>query len=137
MDFLRSGSGARHLADIQVVNGSSDRYVISGNRCRGGVTYSITDGGTGSNKWVKDNVGYNPRGINVAQPTVPSSGTGVTNNTGVDCMVYVAGGTVTNYAINGTLLGIGGPTNTGIAVPAGAQIQVFYTAAPTWKWIGS
>lgn len=137
IDGLRTGTTPRELADIYVAAGTSDRYVIGGNRCRGGVTYSIFDGGTGANKWVQQNAGYNPRGSNVPQPAVPASGTAVTNNTGVDCTVYVAGGTVTNYAVGGTILGIGGPTNVGIVVPAGSTIQVFYSAAPTWKWIGA
>jgi hypothetical protein len=136
VDFLRFGSSQIHYADIFINAGSSDRYVLSGNRCNGGITYKIFDGGAGASKFTKDNIGYNPRGFTVNQPAVPATGVGVFNNQGVDCMVYVAGGTVTGYAVGGTPFGYGG-TNVGIMVPAGSSIQVFYSAAPTWKWIGA
>lgn len=40
----------------QVVAGASDHYVISGNRTRGAVTLGISDGGTGTNKYVGNNI---------------------------------------------------------------------------------
>lgn len=136
VDFFRQGSSARHYADIYVAAGASDRYVLSGNRCRGGVTYLIFDGGTGVNKWIQQNDGFNPRGASVTQPSVPASGTAVNNATGQDCMVYLTGGTVTSVAINATLIGYGA-TSQGYMVPAGGSIQVFYSSAPTWKWFGN
>lgn len=140
VDFFRQGSSAHHFADILVNGGASDRYVITGNRCRGFVTSAISDGGTGTNKWVTQNDNYNPRGFSVTQPAVPASGTTVLNQTGTDCMVYLVGGTLSNIAV----AGVGGSTFTGLTttpasvmVPAGGNITVFYSAAPTWKWFGS
>lgn len=81
----------------------------------------------------RQNVGYNPRGHAVAQPAVPASGTAQTNSTETDCMVYVAGGTVSAIAIGGTSTGL---TAGAVRVPAGQTITLTYTAAPTWQWFG-
>jgi hypothetical protein len=41
---------------IRVETGASDRYIITGNRCRNFVTAGVSDGGTGVNKSVTGNV---------------------------------------------------------------------------------
>lgn len=77
--------------------------------------------------------GYNPRGASVTQPAVPASGTAVTNTTGVDCTVYIAGGTVTAIDIEGTPTGAtGGP----VRIAAGQTITLTYSSVPTWTWFG-
>ena len=104
-----------------------------------GNTYSNNDTGgmplvlhTGTSR---GNRGYNPRGTSVAQPAVPASGTAQTNTTGVDCMVFLTGGTFTaNHQIGGQ--SIGNSTATVLRVPAGQTVTLTYSAAPTWVWVG-
>lgn len=86
------------------------------------------------NTWeVTDCPGYNPRGYSVTQPAVPASGVSQTNTTGVDCTVFVTGGTVTAIAIGGTNTGL---TSGSFRVPVGQTINLTYSAAPTWTWFG-
>lgn len=76
--------------------------------------------------------GYNPTGAQTA-PTVPASGTALTNPFPFDCTVYVNGGTVTGVAIGGTSTGA---TSGAFRVAAGQSITLTYSAAPTWTWFG-
>ena len=82
---------------------------------------------------VHHNVGYNPVGHAVAQPAVPATTVAATNTTGVDCTVFVTGGTVTVVAIGGTATGL---TSGAFRVPAGQTITLTYSVAPTWQWFG-
>lgn len=82
----------------------------------------------------RGNAGYNPVGHAVTQPAVPASTTAQTNTTGVDCMVYVTGGTVTAIAVGGTATGL---IAGAFLVPAGSTITLTYSAAPTWQWFGA
>lgn len=66
------------------------------------------------------------------QPAVPASTTAVTNNSGQTASVLVAGGTVTEIAVNGS--SVATATNFTATVPAGESIAVTYSAAPTWYW---
>lgn len=77
--------------------------------------------------------GWNPRGHAVTQPAVTATTTPRTNTTGVDCTVFVAGGTVTDIAIGGSSTGL---TSGAFRVPAGQTITLTYSAAPTWQWFG-
>lgn len=77
--------------------------------------------------------GINPTGPQIA-PTVPASGTTLTNPFPVDCTAYVTGGTVSAISIGGTATGI---TSGPVTVPAGQTITLTYTAAPTWAWFGA
>ena len=120
---------------ISIAAGASDRYIIRDNNLQGNGTGSISDGGTGASKFVQANVGYNPRG-SITPPAVPASTVAANNTTGVDCMVFIAGGTISQVTINGVATGIG-VTNMGYFVPAGGSIAITYTVAPTWKWFGS
>ena len=83
---------------------------------------------------IKNCSGYNPVGPLASQPTVPASGTAYANVNGVDCAVYVTGGTVTAVAIGGTATGL---TSGQFFVPAGETITLTYSAAPTWVWVGN
>ena len=80
---------------------------------------------------LRDNRGYNP--IGAVTPSVPSSGTPVTNDTGVDVSVYVAGGTVAGIAVGGTSTGI---TSGLVRVNNGQTITLTHSSAPTWVWMG-
>ena len=90
--------------------------------------------------WViRNNKGYNPVGnapINsyISTPASIGSGVAYTNPLGIDCMVYVTGGTVSAIAIGGTPTGL---TSGAFFLPAGESITLTYTAAPTWVWVGS
>ena len=79
------------------------------------------------------NTGYNPVGHLTTQPTVPASGTAYTNTNGVDCTVYIEGGTVTAIAVGGTATGA---TSGAFRVAAGQTVTLTYSAAPTWQWFG-
>lgn len=117
--------------------GVSGNVNVTGNRFADFGTASIDDLiGALPTKRFQDNWGYNPRGANVATPTVPASGAPQANTTGVDCAVYLAGGTLTGVAVGGGSTGIAA-TNTNYQVPAGSTITLIYTGPPTWKWIGS
>ncbi len=81
--------------------------------------------------------GANPPGANstagFTQPAVPASGAVVTNTTGVDCTIFVTGGTVTVVAVGGIATGqIAGA----FRVPAWQTITLTYSVAPTWQWFG-
>jgi len=68
-----------------------------------------------------------------ATPAVPPTTGVVSNNSGFDVMIYPVGGTGVTWSVNGAGLGASaGP----FYVPANGFIQVNYTTAPTWTWIG-
>lgn len=73
-------------------------------------------------------------GPNVAQPSIAASTVAVTNDKGVDCTVYIAGGTVTVVAIDGTATGLTGGT---FQLNRNQTIAITYSVAPTWKWFGN
>lgn len=79
-----------------------------------------------------NNRGYNPVG-HIASPAVPNTTVAYTNAFGVDCTVYVSGGTVTAIAIGGTATGL---TSGTFRVPAGQTIAITYSVQPTWVWFG-
>lgn len=86
----------------------------------------------------KNNLTYNPVGHAVTQPGVAASTVAMTNTTGVDCMVIVTGGTVSNITVGGTATGI--TLSTGqivqLRVPAGQTWSYTYTVAPTHSLYG-
>lgn len=75
-------------------------------------------------------------GGTIANPSVPASGTPVTNTYNDAVQVVISGGTMTSVMINGVQEGTGAGT---YQVPSGGTIQLTYTVAPTWTWtlIGS
>lgn len=113
--------------------------LIADNNLLTGTTGFINQNATSTNK-VHHNAGYNPVGFAVAQPAVPASTVNATNNSGVDCMVHIAGGTLTVVTVGGTATGITAAAAAGsvhtVRVPAGQTINITYTVAPTWKWYG-
>jgi hypothetical protein len=62
---------------------------------------------------------------------VPASGTAFTNPVGRACTVAIAGGTVTAVEVGSSQVGTG---DGNYVVPAGAQVTLTYSAAPTWTW---
>lgn len=77
----------------------------------------------------------------VTQPAVPASTVAATNTTGVACVVYVVGGTLTVISVGGVATGITAAAAAGAAhtilVAPGQTIAITYTVAPTWTWIGT
>lgn len=82
---------------------------------------------------VSNLIPFNPAG-QVTAPTVPASASAYTNILGVDCNVYISGGTVSDIAIGGDSTGL---TSGWFPVPAGQTITLTYTGAPTWTWWGN
>ena len=70
----------------------------------------------------------------VATPAVPATGTPVTNSTGQAVQVTITGGTMTAVIINGATVGTGAGV---YIVPSTGTIQLTYSVAPTWAWIGA
>lgn len=116
-----------------IVNpGASNNYVLMGNDVRGNVNNSIYDGGTGTTKIVKGNLGYNP--IASTAITVGASPFTYTNNTGDTVNVFVTGGTVSSVTLGGNTVATA--TNTVVPVPQGQSVAVTYTVAPTMTYVG-
>lgn len=110
---------------------SNDVRVIR-NRISGATSPVVGPGGTATGFVARDNEGYNPAAVST--PAVPSASTSLTNTTGVDCDVYIAGGTAVAVSINGTSTGQAAGT---FFLPANGTIDLGpYTAAPTWVWVG-
>lgn len=72
----------------------------------------------------------------VTTPTVPATATAVTNNTGYAVAVAIAGGTVSEVQVgpSGTLVTVATSSGVTVVVPAGDDIELTYTDAPTWTW---
>lgn len=64
-------------------------------------------------------------------PAVPASTVQTPNNTGAPVAVTVSGGTVTVIAVGGVTSGLTAGT---VIVPAGSNIAITYSVAPTWTW---
>lgn len=79
-------------------------------------------------------VPYTPPDVSggtIANPSVPASGTPVTNTFNDAVQVVISGGTMTQVLVNGNQVGTGAGT---YQVPSGGQIQLTYSVAPTWTW---
>lgn len=53
---MGGGAAGNASTGVFLPNGASDHYIISNNRVRGNTVAAITDGGTGSNKFVGNNI---------------------------------------------------------------------------------
>ena len=88
---------------------------------------------------VRNNYGINPLLAAISAPAVAASTVAVTNNTHVDCNIYItaaSGGSV-SVAIGGTPTATILPNAVGsVFVSAGSSITLTYNAAPTWVWLG-
>jgi hypothetical protein len=87
----------------------------------------LFDGGTGTNKRVVDNIGYNPTPDTVI--TVTASPFIWTNNTGAPVNVAIGGGTVSLVTNDGRAAGVA--TNFCTVVAPGGSVVITYTVAPT------
>jgi len=126
--------GGTQKYGIEVQGFASDNYKITGNDVRGNGTAGISDSGTGVNKRIHDNIGFNPRGY-VAAIGMPASTVAQPNPYGIDANVYIVGGTVSAIEVFGTSWVTTGIIAGSLRVPAGGQIRITYTVAPTWTWL--
>lgn len=120
------GAGTQQYG-IVIGSGASDRYVITDNQLTGNSVGSLFDGGTGTNKRVVDNIGYNPTPDTVI--TVTASPFTWTNNTGAPVNVAIGGGTVSLVTNDGRAAGVA--TNFCTVVAPGGSVVITYTVAPT------
>ncbi len=130
--FDTTAGGSNFTYAVAESGGPFTDNIIADNELLAGTAGVISLNATSTAK-VHHNGGYNPVGHAVTQPAVPASTVAATNNSGVDCMVFVAGGTVTAIAISGSATGL---TSGAFRVPAGASIAITYSVAPTWQWFG-
>jgi hypothetical protein len=65
------------------------------------------------------------------QPSLPSSGAPRINTYGVQCMVYISGGNITEVAINKQATGL---TSGSFLLNPHDNITIIYTSDPTWRW---
>lgn len=124
---------------IAEAGGPFSDNIIADNNLLTGTSGFVSLNATSTAK-VHHNTGYNPLGFSVTQPAVPASTVAATNNSGVDCTIYVKGGTLTVISVGGSATGITAAAAAGTAhnirVPAGQTIAITYSVAPTWTWFG-
>lgn len=70
-------------------------------------------------------------GNTITPPSVPASGVTATNNSGLNVLVTVSGGTLTAVTVNGAQVGT---TDGSYLLPARGTISITYSVAPTWTW---
>lgn len=95
-------------------------------------TRDMTFGAANGKVYVSNVRGINPVGL-ITAPTFPGNGVNFTNPYGVECRVFVTGGTITAIAINGTATGI---TSGMIILQPGDIFTAAYTGTPGWTWFG-
>jgi hypothetical protein len=117
---------------ILIDTGASTSYLLTGNDLRGNAVGSLSDGGTGSGKIVKGNLGYNPIANTII--SVGGSPFTFTNNTGDTVSVFISGGTVSLVQLAGATIGTG--TNVAVPVPQGVALTVTYSGAPGMSYLG-
>jgi hypothetical protein len=79
------------------------------------------------------NAGYYSTGTALGPPTIPASTVALTNPYLTDCVVYIAGGTVTVIKVNGVTTGL---TSGTFIVEATQSIAITYSVVPTsWAWM--
>lgn len=71
------------------------------------------------------------QGYFTPQPSIPLSGMPRTNTYGLQCMIYISGGNVTEVAINGQKTGL---TDGSFLLDPSDNITIIYTSDPTWRW---
>ena len=127
-----SGSGHQNYGILS--NSTLDNFVFQNNSVVGNVTAGmLLTQVAGASQWVKDNLGWNPRG-SITPPAVPGSGSPIFNTSGYDVMVSLIGGTLSGAVqIGGTGVGFTA-TNVQYRLPVGQSITLTYTVAPTWTW---
>ncbi|CAJ0710722.1 glycosyl hydrolase family 28-related protein [Ralstonia thomasii] len=110
---------------ILIAAGASNQYVIQGCHLLGNTSGTISDGGTGSTKFIENNIGVT--GVQTV-PTVGASPWTYTNSTARHQTAYINGGTVSIVAVNGS--NIFTQTNCTARIPPGQSMTITYSSAP-------
>lgn len=100
---------------------------ISGGTVSGLLNLPVENAGSTS-AHISSLKGYNPVGVMAGVAVPDGIGNPYHNYTGVDQTWYVSGGTVTIIQVNGVTTGL---TSGSISVPAGSNIEMAYSVAPT------
>jgi len=109
----------------------SDSILIKDNDLNQNLTSAYyVDSSTSNYITIKDNYGY-PTNVPMTSPSIPTSGSSVTNTSHRNVDVYIFSGTVTSVSINGSSTGI--VTGRFTLKPA-ETIGLTYSVAPTWYW---
>lgn len=140
-----SGFYFNGCSNISVVNcqisGCTNAFQLSGttsnlrvignntNACANKVNGSVA----GVGNYFSKNGGFNS--LSVATPSMAASGIAYQNNFGIRCTVYVTGGSISGYSINGHAIG-GCSGAQSFDLEPGETIQITYTGSPSWTWIG-
>lgn len=126
------GFGVTQSYGIVVAPGASNNYRIIGNDVRSNITGGISEGGTGTVKYVSKNIGYNPKSYGVPVGASPFT---YTNNSGDTQTITIAGGAVSLVTMNAQAIAVA--TNTSICVPQAMSIIITYSAAPAIDAFGA
>lgn len=136
-NYFLTPNGTSSGQVAQAINIAAGTHLVIGNWFAGanaGNTFNGTPTAARSNQ------GYNPPATFVTTPSIPASNTAIQNTTGVDCFVYIIGGTVTAIAVGSAS---GSTTATGLTsavagvivfLPAGWWIKLTYSVVPT-SWL--
>jgi hypothetical protein len=128
------------------ITASSAALSMTGNGTPGDAYPPSNNTSTSNDSEILTNPGYgnvNPSLITISSTLsaslvpVPASGTAFTNPVALSCLVTIAGGTVTEVQVApyGSSSFVQYGTGDGqYTVPAGSQIKLTYSAAPTWTW---
>lgn len=109
------------VTGIDISDGASDYYTVTGNTLLGNTT-AMKDGGTGLEKVVHGNAGYQF----AKAVTVTASPFTYTNRTGSPATMLVFGGTVAGITLSGRP--VASATGVQIAVPRKADVVITYAA---------
>lgn len=113
---------------ILINSGASNNYIITENDVRNNTSAGILDGGSGTNKLVHSNLGYNETTSSTAISVTASPFT-YTNNSGAPQLIVVDGGSVSAITIFGQTVYTA--TGQSFILPTGQSTTVTYTSAPT------
>ncbi len=75
----------------------------------------------------------NPGNSYITTPSVPASGTALTNSSGQRAVVHISGGSVTAVKVNGVTPFSN--TNVTVILNPGDTITLTYSSAPSWVWL--
>ncbi|MDX8492924.1 hypothetical protein RFN29_15200 [Mesorhizobium sp. VK22B] len=98
----------------------------------GGAPNLVQDAATKTSMRIANNDGLSGFAL-VTDPAIGATGVAVTNNTGFDAMLYIAGGAVFECYVNGTIAYNfnGGAARGTLMVKAGDTFTIAYTTVPT------
>lgn len=124
------GLGATQAKGINIEPGASNRYTITGCDLFGNIL-ALSDGGTGLNKVIQQNLASNP--FPLTSIAVGASPFSYVNNIGGPAIVLITGGTISSITIQGVAVPIGAGQFT---VPQARTITVTYSVLPTMQYLG-